>query len=50
MLLDAEISYLYTNDLTYLRGDFEYSNLRATVKNLNNGLIKYLFIYIARIS
>jgi hypothetical protein len=22
MLLDAEISYLYTNDLTYLRGDF----------------------------
>lgn len=22
MLLDAEISYLYTNDLGYLRGDF----------------------------
>lgn len=38
MLLDAEINYLYTNDQSYLQGDFQLSEKEK--KKMDQGKIK----------
>lgn len=43
MLLDAEISYLYTNDITYLMGDFALTEKEK--KKIQTGKIKDPLIF-----
>ena len=43
MLLDAEISYLYTNDITYLVGDFALTEKEK--KKIRTGKIKDPLIF-----
>lgn len=38
MLLDAELNYLYTNDVLYLKGDFALTDKQR--KKMNEGKIR----------